>query len=186
VKTQALPLDRLLLGIGSPNPASLARVRDGVAALRALKTRIIVAALGPKMCRLAGEIADFVLLNWMVPARIAWARERVAEGAHEAGRDPSAVEIAAYVRVAVGPGSAERLAAEATRYVSMPHYARHFDAMGPEGADPAAVGVAAGDPGRVLEALGPYREVLDTLVVRGLPGEPTLDAHLAVAVAAAR
>ena len=55
VKAQALPLDRLLLGVGSPNPASLTRVRDGVAALRAgLKTRVVVAALGPKMCHLAG------------------------------------------------------------------------------------------------------------------------------------
>src|SRR5690349_9679351 len=41
VRTHALPLDRLLLGVGSPNPQSLSRVRDGVAALRAqLKTRI--------------------------------------------------------------------------------------------------------------------------------------------------
>ena len=47
-----LPLDRLLLGVGSPNPKSLDRVRTGVAALRAqLKTRVVVAALGPKMCR---------------------------------------------------------------------------------------------------------------------------------------
>ena len=47
VRAAALPLDRLLLGVGSPNPKSLARVRDGVAALRAqLKTRVIVAALG--------------------------------------------------------------------------------------------------------------------------------------------
>src|SRR5437016_10210637 len=47
VKAQNLPLDRLLLGIGSPNPSSLQRVRDGVAALKKdLKTRVIVAALG--------------------------------------------------------------------------------------------------------------------------------------------
>src|SRR5262249_60629206 len=37
-----LPLDRLLLGGGSPHPQSLARGREGVAALRAhLRTRII-------------------------------------------------------------------------------------------------------------------------------------------------
>ena len=66
VKRHALSLDRLLLGVGSPNPEALKRVREGVAALRAqLATRLIVAALGPKMCRLAGEIADGVLLNWL-------------------------------------------------------------------------------------------------------------------------
>src|SRR5688572_4357524 len=59
VRTHKLPLDRLLLGVGSPNPQSLKRVRDGVAALRAqLQTRVVVAALGPKMCALAGEVAD--------------------------------------------------------------------------------------------------------------------------------
>src|SRR5512134_3858460 len=57
VRATRLPLDRLLLGVGSPNPGSLARVRDGVAALRAeLSTRLVVAALGPKMCQLAGEV----------------------------------------------------------------------------------------------------------------------------------
>src|SRR5436309_8251992 len=34
VREQALPLDRLLLGVGSPNPQALRRVREGVAALR--------------------------------------------------------------------------------------------------------------------------------------------------------
>src|SRR5207302_6031135 len=56
VRAHALPLPRLLLGVGSPNPNSLQRVRDGVAALRRnLETRVVVAALGPKMCHLAGE-----------------------------------------------------------------------------------------------------------------------------------
>ena len=68
VGANALPQDRLLLGVGSPNPGALARVRDGVAALRQrLQTRLYVAALGPRMCRLAGEVADGVLLNWLTP-----------------------------------------------------------------------------------------------------------------------
>src|SRR5213079_2035308 len=59
VRAQALPLDRLLLGVGSPNPGALARVRAGIAELRArLATRLVIAALGPKMCRLAGEVGD--------------------------------------------------------------------------------------------------------------------------------
>ena len=66
VRDTRLPLDRLLLGVGSPNPKSLERVRTGVAALRAqLSTRITVATLGPKTCRLAGEGAKGVLLNWL-------------------------------------------------------------------------------------------------------------------------
>src|SRR5262249_12413432 len=68
VRANGLPLDRLLLGVGSPNPGSLKRVRDGVTELRAkLQTKLVVAALGPQMCRLAGEIADGVLFNWLTP-----------------------------------------------------------------------------------------------------------------------
>ena len=66
VRQHRLAPTRLLLGIGSPNPQALRRVREGVAAIRkGLQTRIIVAALGPKMCHLAGEVADGVLFNWL-------------------------------------------------------------------------------------------------------------------------
>ena len=64
-----LPLDRLRLGVGSGSgPGGLERVRAGIRALKdALDIDIIIAALGPKMCRLAGEEADGVLLNWLTP-----------------------------------------------------------------------------------------------------------------------
>src|SRR5262249_13264444 len=82
VKGTALPVDRLLLGVGSPNPSALARVRAGVAALRsALSARIVVAALGPQMCRLAGEVADGVLFNWLTPAHARQSAECVRAGA---------------------------------------------------------------------------------------------------------
>src|SRR5437762_12385853 len=68
VRSHALPLERLLLGVGSPNPSSLKRVREGIAALRTqLSTRFIVAALGPRMRHLAGEIADGVPSDWLTP-----------------------------------------------------------------------------------------------------------------------
>jgi alkanesulfonate monooxygenase SsuD/methylene tetrahydromethanopterin reductase-like flavin-dependent oxidoreductase (luciferase family) len=60
-----------------------------------------LAALGPQMLRLAGSHADGAALNWCSPEQIAWSRERVAEGARKAGRDPNAVEIVEYVRVCV-------------------------------------------------------------------------------------
>jgi len=68
VRAAGLPLERLLLGIGSPNPEALARMRAGVATIRAeLSCRVVAAALGPRMCRLAGETADGVLFNWLTP-----------------------------------------------------------------------------------------------------------------------
>ena len=74
VRKHGLNAARLLLGVGSPNPQALARVRDGVAALRAsLSTRVIVAALGPKMCELAGEVAAMAVSTGFTPMRTKWA-----------------------------------------------------------------------------------------------------------------
>ena len=128
---------RLWLGIGAGfTTRPLATVREGLAAMRdALPddARVIVAAMGPKMCALAGALADGVFLNWMTPDRAAWARERVEEGAREAGR-PSP-PIFGYVRVAVGADAGERLLKEESFYRNLHQgYSRHFEALGsPEG-----------------------------------------------------
>ena len=56
---------------------------------------IYVAAIGPRALRLAGAVADGVVLNAYAPA--AYVRRAVAEvrdAAREAGRDPDAVRIA--------------------------------------------------------------------------------------------
>jgi alkanesulfonate monooxygenase SsuD/methylene tetrahydromethanopterin reductase-like flavin-dependent oxidoreductase (luciferase family) len=62
---------------------------------------LYLAALGPQMLRLAGELADGALLNWATPERIAQSRAIVAEGAARAGRDPRHVALTMYVRVCV-------------------------------------------------------------------------------------
>ena len=178
-----LPLDRLVIGLGAGSSSSLALVRDGVRSLRELLPGIgvCVAAMGPRMLDLAGEVADVVLLNWILPDRIRWSRDRIAEGAARTGRD--APRVAAYVRVAVGPGSAERLAREAERYRrSTPAYAAAFAA---QQIDDSAIGIAVDDRRAVPELLAPYRETLDTCVVRGLPPTDDVDAWLEVAEAAA-
>src|SRR5881275_2256500 len=129
VRTHALPLDRLWLGVGSPNPQSLDRVREGVAALRKdLRTRLVVAALGPKMCHLAGEVADGVLFNWLTPEHARLSAGWVREGAKAAGRKPPT--LYAYVRFALGPAAIERLGEEGARYAAIPAYASHFERMG--------------------------------------------------------
>jgi alkanesulfonate monooxygenase SsuD/methylene tetrahydromethanopterin reductase-like flavin-dependent oxidoreductase (luciferase family) len=62
---------------------------------------LYLAALGPQMLRLAGELADGALLNWATPERIAQSRAIVAAGAARAGRDPQNVAVTMYVRVCV-------------------------------------------------------------------------------------
>ena len=102
--------------------------------------------MGPKMCALAGAEADGVFLNWMTPAKAAWARERVHEGAREAGRD-APPPVFGYVRVAVGADAEERLLKEESFYRGLHQgYIRHFEALD---APPGSVGIAARDPSEV-------------------------------------
>jgi len=175
---------KLWLGIGAGQlRRQLDVVRDAVAELRELlpqATRIVVAAMRPKLCRLGGAIADGVLLNWMLPAQAARARHWVQEGAKEPGI--ASPITALYVRVAVGSGSLERLRVEEGRYRTINEgHRKHFAAMDvPLG----SVGVAAsGRPG-VLEGLGPYRSAVDLPIVRVL-AHADLASLVAVAEAAA-
>jgi 5,10-methylenetetrahydromethanopterin reductase len=62
---------------------------------------VYLAALGPQMLRLAGEVADGVLLNWATPGRIAVSRTRIDAGAARAGRDPGTVPMTMYIRVCI-------------------------------------------------------------------------------------
>lgn len=182
VARAAISPRRLTLGVGSGSSRSVDLVRSGVAELRALlpDQQVAIAAVGPRMARLAGEIADTVVANWALPERLAELRELVAAGAAAAGR-PSP-RLVAYVRTAVGPGSTDRLRAEMDRYTRVgAHYARAFAEQGDR-----LIGVAVepADPTAVSEALAPYLSVVDTVVVRGLPAEDTVEAWLEVATAA--
>src|SRR5256886_652682 len=107
VRANRLPLDRLLLAVGSANPGALQRVRDGVAALRPnLAARLVVAALGPQMCRVAGEVGDGVLFNWLTPEYARRSADWVRAGAAAAGRQPP--RLFPDGRVAPGAGAGGR------------------------------------------------------------------------------
>jgi alkanesulfonate monooxygenase SsuD/methylene tetrahydromethanopterin reductase-like flavin-dependent oxidoreductase (luciferase family) len=180
VRAHGLPVDRLLLGVGSPDPGSLARVRAGIAALRAaVPVRLVVAALGPRMCRLAGELADAVLFNWLTPEHALRSADWVRAGAMAAGRP--APRLVAYVRVAVGPEGPARLEDEGRRYAAIPAYRDHFARMG---APPSATAVAAPTATAVPDALAPWERTLDDVVVRAITARDTLDETLALVRAA--
>lgn len=91
------------VGAGGARHGALALVRERVATLRrsAPGIPIYIGALGPRMLRLAGEVADGAALNWCDTARVAWSRERVAEGVALAGREPADVRVVEYIRVCV-------------------------------------------------------------------------------------
>ena len=114
---------RAELGIGSGDaavfplglkPAKLAELRRAIEQIRALSQGesaafgehevevatggtpypILVSASQPRMLRLAGSVADGVIVMGAAdPALTRWQMDQVAEGAREAGRDPGDVKI---------------------------------------------------------------------------------------------
>lgn len=181
---ERLGLDRgkLWLGVGAGfGEKPLTRMREALPQLReALPgVRLVLAAMGPKMCELAGAEFDGVFFNWMTPAFAAGARERVEAGARAAGRP--APPVFGYVRAAVGPDAASRLAKEEGFYRDLHDgYRNHFARLGePEG----TVGVAAADAAGARAQLAAYA-ALDTVVVRGL-ASARVETMTAVAEAAA-
>ena len=108
----AASLDRLsggrfVLGLGAGHsgvvnvghrPTRSPELRDGLARVRGLlggdhRVPVYAAASGPKALRAAGATADGAFVNHgLGPAETARARALLAEGAAEAGRDPTAVD----------------------------------------------------------------------------------------------
>ncbi|HEX8958647.1 MAG TPA: LLM class flavin-dependent oxidoreductase [Solirubrobacterales bacterium] len=173
---------RLWLGVGAGfGEKPLTRMREALPALRERLpgVRLVLAAMGPKMCALAGSGFDGAFFNWMTPGFAARSREFVEAGAREMGRETP--PIFGYVRTAVGPDAAARLAKEESFYRDLHDgYRNHFARLAePEG----TVGVATADADTAQKSLAAYT-ALDTVVVRGL-ASATIEAMTALATATA-
>jgi probable F420-dependent oxidoreductase len=101
---------------------------------------IYLAALNPPMLRLAGEIADGVLLNYSPAEAISAMLAEVDAGATKAGRRSDAIDRAIYIRMCVTPD--ERIALDAFKrelagYSFVESYDRMFAryGLGPEFAE---------------------------------------------------
>jgi len=178
IARRGLDRERLWLGVGAGfSERPLTRMRAAREELRDAipGVRIVLAAMGPRMCALGGASYDAVFFNWMTPEFAAESRRHVEAGAHESGREPP--PIFGYVRTAVGPDAAARLAKEESFYRDLHDgYRNHFARLGePEG----SVGVAAADAEAAAAELARY-EALDVVVVRGL-ASATVEAMTALA-----
>jgi probable F420-dependent oxidoreductase len=95
--------------------------------------RVVLAALGPRMLELAGEIADGVLLNWLPPEAVPACLGHLEAGARKAGRSLAGFEIAAFVRTHVTDEPTPvraALARDITGYATADVYASVFRAIG--------------------------------------------------------
>lgn len=94
---------------------------------------IYLAALQPPMLRLAGEIADGVILNWVPAERVPDLIREVEVGAKKAGRSLADIDITCLVRVCIAEAE-DRVRAwlrrELTGYTIVELYNRYFTAFG--------------------------------------------------------
>jgi len=131
--------------------------------------KIVLAALGPEMLELAGEIADGVLLNWIPPEAVPNSITHLEAGAKRAGRTLDGFEIAGFVRTTVTdePDAARaQLARDITGYAIVDVYANFFRSVGYTD-EMAAINTAwkSGDRAGAVREVSP--RVLDGLGVVG-------------------
>jgi len=130
---------------------------------------IHVAALRPGMLRLAGEVADGAILNWLSAADVPRSVAVVREAAARAGRDPEALEITARLLINVDPPSpASDLAVrrQVAAYLNVPVYRQFHEWLGRSGVL-APMWTAWADGDRKAAVAAVPDEVIGDLIIRG-------------------
>jgi probable F420-dependent oxidoreductase len=96
------------------------------------RPKLVLGALNARMLRLAGEMADGVLLNYLPATAVPWCVEQVRTGEAAAGRSPGACTVYAYVHVGVCDPEAARPSGrrDLFSYAVVDAYARAFERAG--------------------------------------------------------
>jgi len=85
---------------------SVERIRLGVPLRRSIPLYVGCYPFSPKALELTGALADGVVYIWTSPDLVRRANETILEAARHAGRDPSAIDIAAYFILSVDDNDA--------------------------------------------------------------------------------
>ena len=139
---------------------------------------IHIAALRPGMLRVAGEVGDGAILNWLsaddVPKSVAVVREAAAR----AGRDPGTIEITARLLVNIdppGPAADTAVRRHVTAYLNVPVYRAFHEWLGRAAAlGPMWEAWERGDRKGAVAAVPD--KVIDDLIIRGSIDE--IDRHV--------
>ncbi|MBI4635952.1 MAG: LLM class F420-dependent oxidoreductase [Candidatus Rokubacteria bacterium] len=130
---------------------------------------IHVAALRPGMLRVAGEVADGAILNWLSPDDVPKSVAVVREAAAKAGRDPDTIEITARLMINVdppGPDSDVIVRRHVTAYLNVPVYRAFQEWLGrAEALGPMWDAWGRGDRRAAVAAVP--AKVVDDLILRG-------------------
>lgn len=177
VQERALPLDRLVLGIGSSAPPSPLNTVSHAASFihERLGTPVMVGALGPRMRRLGLQETQGVLLNWLTPEA---ARRALADKDSDLADLPDKrAEVALYIRTALGQDARPVLEREAARYEAIPSYAANFARLDFRALDSAVYGETWEE---IREGLEGFLGTVDEPVVRAITANDVLEEFLAL------
>jgi alkanesulfonate monooxygenase SsuD/methylene tetrahydromethanopterin reductase-like flavin-dependent oxidoreductase (luciferase family) len=136
---------------------------------------IYVAALGPKMLRLTGEIADGVLLYFCPPSKMPGAIAEIQKGAEQAKRPPTNLDVAAFLPTFVSENAEQARMAVAkviAYYVGGMglYYHRMVSESGFQNeADSIRTAWLRGDRVKATQAVTP--QLVDTMALAGTPQE---------------
>jgi probable F420-dependent oxidoreductase len=132
------------------------------------KPQIVIAALNEQMLRLAGELCDGVLLNYLPATLVPWCIERVREGEARANRAPCSCTIHAYVHLGVVEREDGLLYAKRDlfSYAVVDAYAKAFEKAGyGDSVNAVREAHAAGERDAAVEAISD--EMVDGIDIMG-------------------
>ena len=97
--------------------------------------KIYIGAQGTKMLRLAGELGDGVIVNFVTPETLPAMLDHTREGMRAAGKDPSKLDVVCRIMMALGEDASvarSMLKRALTAYVTVPQYNKFFQEIGYE------------------------------------------------------
>ena len=174
---------KLWLGVGAGfSEKPLTRMRESLPELRERLpgVRLVLAAMGPKMCALAGAAYDGAFFNWMTPEFAAGAREQ-GRGRRRARRAATRRRSSA---TSAPPSAPTPPSASPRRSPSTATSTTATATTSPGSASPRARSASPPPTPRRPGASSPPTTALDTIVVRGL-ASAKVEPMTAVAEAAA-
>ena len=131
--------------------------------------KIYIGAQGTKMLRIAGEIGDGVIVNFITPETLPAMLDHTRDGMRAAGKDPAKLDVVCRIIVAVDEDEAVSrtlFRRSLTAYVTVPQYNKFFREIGYDKEASVAIDAwSAGDRKKALESVSD--EMVEKIFVFG-------------------